>query len=395
MNRVLLMICLLLLIAAEVLRGYFIMPFPGSQQQNTIDTAYWLNNNIIWIRTVGLIAVTFLLIKIFPKSSLRAKIIFSLIVSGYVVIFYLFNFQLEADKIFYQPKAASFISSSFDTTDKVKLVIGIEVNGEAKAYPIQIIGYHHLVTDTIANTPVLITYCTVCHTGRVFSPFINGKNETFRLVGMDHYNAILEDKTTKTWWQQATGVAVAGPLKGSVLKELPSTQLPLGVWVRQYPNSLVMQPNMSFSENYEWLADYDDGNTQGYLVKRDFSSWKSKSWIVGIKNDHASKAYDWNELVNKKIIQDSIAHLPVLLTLENDANAFHAYDRRIDGLVLRFQMGNNNDSLIDDNTKSVWNMDGLCIDGTLKGKKLIAVQAYNEFWHSWQTFHKATQRYLQ
>lgn len=395
MNRVLLTICLLLLIAAEVLRGYFIMPFPGSQQQNTIEAAYWLSNNIIWIRIAGLIATVFLLIKTFPKSTLRAKVIFSLIVSGYVVIFYLFNFQLEADKIFYQPKAASFAASSFDTTDKVKLVIGIEVNGEAKAYPIQIIGYHHLVRDTIANTPVLVTYCTVCHTGRVFSPFVNGKNETFRLVGMDHYNAVLEDKTTKSWWQQATGVAVAGPLKGAVLKELPSTQLPLGVWVRQYPNSLVMQPNMSFSKNYEWLADYDDGNTQGYLVKRDFSSWNSKSWIVGIKNDHASKAYDWNELVNKKIIQDSIAHLPVLLTLENDANAFHAYDRRIDGLVLRFQMGNNNDSLIDENTNSTWNMDGLCIDGTLKGKRLIAVQAYNEFWHSWQTFHKATQRYLQ
>jgi len=165
--------------------------------------------------------------------------------------------------------------------------------------------------------------------------------------------------------------------------------------MRQYPNSLVMQPNMSFTKNYEWLADYDDGNTQGYLVKRDFSSWKSKSWIIGIKTDSLSRAYDWNELVKKKIIQDSIARLPVLLTLENDATAFHAYDRRVDGLVLRFQIGNNDDSLIDENTRSTWNMDGLCVDGTLKGKRLTTVQAYNEFWHSWQTFHKTTERYLQ
>jgi len=395
MNRLWLTICLLLLIAAEILRGYFIMPFSGSQQQDTIDAAYWLNNNIVWIRIVGLIAAMFFLIKTFPKSKLPVKITFALIVCGYAVIFYLFNFQFEADKIFYQPTVASFASSSSDTTDKVKLVIGIVVNGEAKAYPIQIIGYHHLVRDTIGNTPVLITYCTVCHTGRVFSPLINGKNETFRLVGMDHYNAILEDQTTKTWWQQATGVAVVGPLKGMALKELPSTQLPLGVWMRQYPGSFIMQPNMSFTKNYEWLADYDDGNTQGYLVKRDFSSWKSKSWIIGIKTDSLSRAYDWNELVKKKIIQDSIARLPVLLTLENDATAFHAYDRRVDGLVLRFQIGNNDDSLIDENTRSTWNMDGLCVDGTLKGKRLATVQAYNEFWHSWQTFHKTTQRYLQ
>jgi hypothetical protein len=395
MNRRLLIVCLLLLIAIEILRGYFIMPFPGSQHQDTIGIAYWLNNNVIWIRIIGLIAVMFLLIKTLRKSKLWAKILFSLTFALYAVILYLFNFRLESDKIFYQPNETSFASSSFDTTDKTKLIIGIVMNGEAKAYPIQIIGYHHQVRDTISNTPVIVTYCTVCHTGRVYSPLVNGKDETFRLVGMDHFNAIFEDKTTKSWWQQATGIAVAGPLKGAALKELPSTQLPLGVWLRQYPNSLVMQPDMSFHKNYEWLADYDDGNTQGYLVKRDFSSWKSKSWIIGIINDHSSKAYDWNELVNKKIIQDSIAHLPILLTLENDANAFHAYDRRVDGLVLRFQMRNNNDSLIDDNTKSTWNMDGLCIDGALKGKRLIAVQAYNEFWHSWQTFHKATQRYLE
>lgn len=395
MNRLLLTICLLLLIVAEVFRGYFIMPLPGSQADDTISYAYWLNNNLVWIRAAGLITVIFLSIKTFTKSKRSTKIFFSVTFAAYTIIFYLFNFNLEADKVFHQPKVASFVSSSVDTTDKVKLVIGVVVNGEAKAYPIQIIGYHHLLRDTIANTPVLITYCTVCHTGRVFSPFINGKSETFRLVGMDHYNAILEDETTKTWWQQATGVAVVGPLKGAALKELSSTQLPLGVWLRQYPKSLVMQPDMSFRENYEWLADYDDGNTQGQLVKRDFSSWKSKSWVVGITNKKSSKAYDWNELVKKKIIQDSIALLPVLLTLENDVNAFHAYDRRVDNLVLRFQLGHTNDSLIDENTKSTWNMDGFCVDGTLKGKRLMAVQAYNEFWHSWQTFHKTTQKYLE
>lgn len=347
------------------------------------------------MRIVAFSAATVLFIKTFSKSRAWMKIVFSVTVIAYAVTVYLFNFHLEAGKVFYLPKVTSFVSSSLDTTDKVNLVIGIVINGQAKAYPIQIIGYHHQVRDTVGDTPVLVTYCTVCRTGRVFSPVVNGKNESFTLVGMDHFNAIFEDKTTKSWWQQATGVAIAGPLKGATLKELPSAQLPLGVWLREHPNTLVMQPDMSFEKKYEWLADYDDGNTQGYLVKRDFSSWKSKSWIVGIRNEHSSKAYDWNELVKKKIIQDSIAYLPVLLTLENDANAFHAYDRRIDGLVLRFQMGTDNDSLIDDNTKSIWNMDGLCIDGTLKGKKLVAVQAYNQFWHSWQTFHSNTQRYLQ
>src|SRR6476646_1962225 len=117
MNRLLLTFCLLLLIAIEILRGYFIMPFPGSQHQDTIGIAYWLNNNVIWIRIIGLIAVMFLLIKTLRKSKLWAKILFSLTFALYAVILYLFNFRFEADKIFYQPKETSFVSSTVDTTD--------------------------------------------------------------------------------------------------------------------------------------------------------------------------------------------------------------------------------------------------------------------------------------
>ena len=151
--------------------------------------------------------------------------------------------------MFYQPKQKTFAAAATDTTDKNELVIGVAINGEAKAYPIQIIGYHHQVTDTIGRTPVMITYCTVCRTGRVYSPFVNGKKESFRLVGMDHFNAMFEDAATGSWWQQATGKVVAGPLKGTVLKELVSKQLTLAAWLREYPNSHVMQPDPSFKKD--------------------------------------------------------------------------------------------------------------------------------------------------
>ena len=107
--------------------------------------------------------------------------------------------------MFYQPSIKNFSSGSGNTIDSNKLVIGIDIHGESRAYPIQIIGYHHQVKDTVGNTPVMITYCTVCRTGRVYSPVVNGKLENFRLVGMDHFNAMFEDETTKSWWQQATG----------------------------------------------------------------------------------------------------------------------------------------------------------------------------------------------
>jgi hypothetical protein len=392
MKQLVLISGLLVLFVPEILRVYFIMPFPGSQHQNTIGLAYWISNNIGWIRILGLVLIIFPLINIFKSGKTWLKIILSLILLFYAVIFFLFNYRFEADKMFYQPKQKLFVAAAIDTTNKNKLVIGIVINGEAKAYPIQIIGYHHQVMDTIGNTPVMVTYCTVCRTGRAFSPFVNGKMESFRLVGMDHFNAMFEDASTKSWWQQATGKAIVGPLKGTALREIASKQLTLETWLREYPNSYILQPDTTFKKEYKDLAGYDKGTLKSGLEKRDSASWKPKSWVIGVVHNHIAKAYDWNELVKNKVINDSIEGLPVLLGLERDTASFHVYDRRVKGTILIFQKGSN-DVFTDENTNSTWNMDGICIDGTLKGERLNPVQAYQEFWHSWSTFHPNTTKY--
>jgi hypothetical protein len=393
-KRLILFMALLLLFSAEILRVYFLMPFPGSQVNNTVSYAYWLDQSIVWIRILALLLICFALIVVFKNGKAWEKIFLSLILVSYAFVFFFFNFQLQADKIFHQPENKSFFVATNSDMDKSKLIIGVVIDGQAKAYPIQLIGYHHQVKDTIGKTPVMITYCTVCRSGRVYSPIVNGKQESFRLVGMDHFNAVFEDATTKSWWQQATGIAITGPLKGYALKEFPSMQMTLDAWLRQYPKSLVMKPDTIFMDNYFRLEDYDRGTMQSSLVRRDSASWQRNSWIVGVMNNFSSKAYDWNELVQKKIIQDSMERLPILLTIENDTASFHVYDRRVDDSVLSFQIAGNNDLLVDEKTHSSWNMDGVCINGLLKGKKLLPVQSYNEFWHSWQTFHKNGKIYI-
>ncbi|WP_199879948.1 DUF3179 domain-containing (seleno)protein [Arundinibacter roseus] len=81
----------------------------------------------------------------------------------------------------------------------------MEVNNQAHEYPIQNIEYHHQIQDTPGGKLIIVTYCTVCHTGRVFEPIVNGQLETFLLVGMDHFNTMFEDKTTGSWWRQVNG----------------------------------------------------------------------------------------------------------------------------------------------------------------------------------------------
>ncbi|HTI94670.1 MAG TPA: DUF3179 domain-containing (seleno)protein, partial [Puia sp.] len=170
MKRFALITGILLLFATEILRVYFIMPFPGSQQSNTIRLAYFIDRNRLILRLIGLLLVIVPLYSYWIKGKTWSKVILSLLLVFYGIVFYFFNFRFEADKMFYQPKTKNFARANTNKIPSDRLVIGVVLNGEARAYPIQVIGYHHQVRDTVGNTPVMITYCTVCRTGRVFSP---------------------------------------------------------------------------------------------------------------------------------------------------------------------------------------------------------------------------------
>ena len=213
MSRLFLIIGILLLLATEILRVYFIMPFPGSQHSDTIHWAYTIEKYKWLLRLTGLALIAFRPGVYLRLRSCCQKFFFPFVILLYAVIFFFFNFRFEADKMFYQPGYKNFYGSTANKIDSNNLVIGVDMNGQSRAYPIQLIGYHHQVRDTVGNVSIMVTYCTVCRTGRVYSPIVNGKPETFRLVGMDHFNAMFEDETTHSWWQQATGIAIAGPLK--------------------------------------------------------------------------------------------------------------------------------------------------------------------------------------
>jgi len=166
-------------------------------------------------------------------------------------VVYMANFKMAADAMFKQPKQLLLTKADNNKVDSNRLVLGVSINGESKAYPIRFLSYHHHIQDTVGGKPVLVTYCTVCRTGRVFEPLVNGKKEKFRLVGMDHFNAMLEDATTKSWWRQVTGEAIAGKLKGQQLPEVFSTQTSLAEWLRLNPASLIMQADPAFIKSYD------------------------------------------------------------------------------------------------------------------------------------------------
>src|SRR6185295_6285816 len=260
MKALALVIGLLTLIFVEILRVYFIMPFPGSQEAETIQIAYFLQNYIWIIRLLALMLIAYPVVYYFRTGSTAVTVTLAVVLGFYLVVYYTFNYRALADKMFLEPKHAAYANAQSNTKVlPTQLVIGINVGNESKAYPIEIIGYHHQVRDTVGGELVMVTYCTVCRTGRVFSPVVDGQPENFRLVGMDHFNAMFEDSRTRSWWRQVNGEAIAGKLKGQTLREIPSEQMRLESWIKQHPSTLILQPDTLFKEEYDALVNFDEG----------------------------------------------------------------------------------------------------------------------------------------
>lgn len=369
-----------LLVLFEVANVFFIMPLPYSQRVRSIDVAYVLYSWRWWIRAAcGAMIVAGVRDAWSVRPWGRALIPLSLVVAG--VAAYATNVVMSADHMFIAPRSVAMRPVAQNRVDTARLVVGVELNGDARAYPVQFIGYHHQVRDTVGGAPVLVTFCTVCRTGRVFNPVVDGRLERFRLVGMDHFNAMLEDSTSHTWWRQVNGEAVAGPKRGAVLTELPSHQMTLARWVALHPRTLIMQPDSALANKYSASFDYETGRSKSALTGTDSVSWHDKAWVVGVSVGGDSKAFDWNRLKRERVVNDAVGGTPVVVVLASNDVDFFAFVRPDSS---RFTL--RGDSLVAPGAS-------YAISGAGPSGKLTPVAASQEFWHSWRTFHPATTRY--
>lgn len=371
-----------MLVLFEFLKIYFIMPFPGSQQWDSIDFAYFLHQ-YRWVFRIALGVL--ILAGAVPAISGKRKWVQALCLVITLAALWAFNFKMAADAMFKEPEELSFLTrDSFEENDST-LVVAIGKGDEAKAYPIRYIVYHHQVRDTLSGEPVMVTYCSVCRTGRVFSPFVDGKSENFRLVGMDHFNAMFEDSETGSWWQQATGEAITGELEGKKLDEIESIQLTAGAFFKAYPDGKIMAPDPNFLSKYDSLGKFEKGKSESKLTGTDPFSWNEKSWVVGVDLENGAKAYDWNKLKETESIRDRVGSQDILILLNKDTQSFVVFE-------------------IPSGTQShLWTGDTLFLDSaaySFTGKSLKPDQtdlkrlkAYQEFWHSWRTFRPETEKF--
>ena len=198
-------------------------------------------------------------------------------------------------------------------------VIGIEINGERRAYPIRILNYHEIINDRVSDTAFAITYCPLCGTGVAFDAEVAGKTREFGVSGL-LYNSdvLLYDRQSESLWSQIMSKAVSGPLKGTRLKKIPIQHTSWEAWLKS-GDTLVLSLDTGYRRDYSRspYGSYEDGRELYFPVNVRSARYHPKERVIGFEQDGRFKAYPFAELAKvESPLEDSFGGLDLVVTFD-------------------------------------------------------------------------------
>jgi hypothetical protein len=132
------------------------------------------------------------------------------------------------------------------------LVIGVIVNGEARAYPIQNMYVHEIVNDTLGGVPIAVTYHWPCDSVAVFDRRVAENILTFRVSGLVYNsNLLMFDEGSESLWSQLLAHAVSGPLADHHLQRINAQLQRWEDWSQLHPNTTVLNRELHLSQRYK------------------------------------------------------------------------------------------------------------------------------------------------
>jgi hypothetical protein len=292
------------------------------------------------------------------------------------------------------PKFVSVIEGNKFLKDNDK-VVGINLAGDIRAYPLQILVWHEIVNDNVSGVPVAVTYCPLCFTNQVFKRTVNDTVIEFGTSGkLYNSNLVMYDRTSKSLWSQALGEAIVGSYSGVKLERIPFDIAYWKDWKHLYPNSIVL------SKDTGSVRPYGADPYEGYYTSPDIlfpisnrdNRLELKEIVVGLENDGLSKAYKLQDIEKLKVINDRLDNKSVTFFSLNPLMA-RLFDSSIDGQPLTFQYNITSNGFTDKNTGSLWNFEGRSTGGPLKGKELLRLAFDQGYWFEWVAFHPETKVY--
>jgi hypothetical protein len=267
-----------------------------------------------------------------------------------------------------------------------QLVLGLAVDDEARAYPLSLLHKHHLLKDRVNGQPVLVVYCRNCSSGTGFVPVVDDRELTFELFGVYQGSFTMTDSQTGSVWAQLTGRALAGPLAGRSLEQLPIQTSTIGGWLELHPDSLVAASSVNGKQLRLGTARFRPAWLDSVSHRDD--RLPIRALVLGVHLAEQARGYRLaSEAPDVTIYQDELAGVPIVL-LGPEGSWPLAYDRRTASGVLDLQPEEGR--LVDQNGFE-WSLEGRALSGPLSGTRLDFVPSHVTEWYAWAANHPHTE----
>lgn len=225
---------------------------------------------------------------------------------------------------------------------------------------------------------------------------IDGRKLNFHLTGINNQNFIMHDVETGSWWQQITGEAMFGPLKGKRLDLVFHDEVAFGIWKREHPGGRVLRPDDRVPGRVE-SADWETqiGQLPVVVPVAAGDPLEPRALVAGVRLGQAAKAYPFAELRRQSPVLDTFNGVPLLLVVGEDGRSVRAFERTLDGRELQFfaRPGSPPLRLLDGETGSEWSFAGEAVSGPLAGRKLPKVYVLKDYWFDWKAYNPKTEIY--
>ena len=276
-----------------------------------------------------------------------------------------------------------------------------------RIYPLQILMWHEIVNDSIDGDAVAVTYCPLCNTGVAFRAAVEGTELTFGTTGRLRYsNLIMYDRQTETWWQQASGKAIAGRYAGITLELLPVTLLSWKQAKDSHPQAEVLSRNTGYSKPYG-TNPYEgyDTSSSPFLYEGPETDGEHDPFerLLFVQAGEEERAYLYGELREKRVVRDHLGGRPIALFWASGTSS--ALDtgtiskgREVGTAAAHFPFVEDTEeeltfywdgnAIRDRETNSEWSVAGVAVDGQLEGSSLSSPVTVNHLWFSFSAFQE-------
>lgn len=361
-----------------------------------------LHRNRVWLRAIGLGLLGGLGLLVLADESSTGWGWATLAVVGVLVVFYAMAYV----PIIMRPPPRQHVRTAAEA-DEVLVgdvdVLGIEVNGEHRAYRRGELARPHVAFDSVGGAEVAITYCILCNTAVGFLTEIDGRPMRFRAITAFNNNIIYYDSERKNYIQQLDGAVIAGPDEGTKLASIPITLTSWEAWRGTHPDTAFVDlpptglRDKMMTKMLDWMIPLP-----GLARRR--SPWHpvhgavdsrlpAMSMVVGVESGETRKAYPLDEVRARRVVNDEVGGEPIVVLYDPEGDTVGVYSRRVGERVLSFHTGSDDGTAVDDQTARSWTVDGVEQGADVEtAARLEPFPNFSKlFWFSWAQFKPGTE----